>query len=274
MITFAEFLSDRGIVAPHPTTGPGWVSVRTVDHPRKKNGRYKFWGDVGWAMNWATMDRTERWYAKAESERDPQMQERIRLAEIADAQERRENARQAAQDALGHVKAAHIYSHPYFDSKGLPTARGLVLDEFLLVPMSINGKLAGVQRIYEDGGWQKRFTRGMRTKDACLQVGRGSEIIWVEGYATALSIAEILGVSASRHSIVVTFSAHNLTHMARTAGVGKVFADNDRSGTGQKAAEATGLPWIMSPEVGEDANDWHHRDPGGLMKALFELGRR
>jgi putative DNA primase/helicase len=36
-----------------------------------------------------------------------------------------------------------------------------------------------------------------------------------------------------------------------------VFADNDESKTGEKAAEQTGLPWIMAGTVGWDANDLH-----------------
>ena len=38
-----------------------------------------------------------------------------------------------------------------------------------------------------------------------------------------------------------------------------VFADHDKSGAGQQAAEQTGLPWCMSHIEGEDANDLHQR---------------
>ena len=44
-----------------------------------------------------------------------------------------------------------------------------------------------------------------------------------------------------------------------------VFADNDESKTGEKAAADTGLPWTMADQVGWDANDLH------LEKGLFQL---
>ncbi len=36
-----------------------------------------------------------------------------------------------------------------------------------------------------------------------------------------------------------------------------VAADNDQSGTGERAAESTGLRWTMPYEVGTDFNDLH-----------------
>ena len=58
--------------------------------------------------------------------------------------------------------------------------------------------------------------------------------------------------------MVVCFSASNLIQVAdQIKGRRYVFADNDESLTGQKAAEATGLPWVMADTVGWDANDLH-----------------
>ena len=62
----------------------------------------------------------------------------------------------------------------------------------------------------------------------------------------------------------MTFSADNLAHVAPLIrGRRYVIADNDQSGTGQRVAEATGLPWAMSDRVGNDANDDHRQF--GLM---------
>jgi putative DNA primase/helicase len=57
-----------------------------------------------------------------------------------------------------------------------------------------------------------------------------------------------------RYRIHVCFSAGNLQNMAKS---GYVIADHDSSGTGQAAAEATGLPFWMPPEEGTDLNDRH-----------------
>ena len=69
------------------------------------------------------------------------------------------------------------------------------------------------------------------------------------------------GVQAA---VLMCFSAHNLIQVAQSVqGRACVFADHDKSGTGQTAAEQTGLPWCMSPIEGEDANDLHQR--AGLL---------
>jgi putative DNA primase/helicase len=68
-------------------------------------------------------------------------------------------------------------------------------------------------------------------------------------------------------TVVVTFSAGNLQFVAsQLRGRRFVFADNDTSGTGQRVAGATSLPWTMSDVVGEDANDLHQR--AGLMAVV------
>jgi putative DNA primase/helicase len=67
-------------------------------------------------------------------------------------------------------------------------------------------------------------------------------------------------------SVVVAFSASNLVQVAdQIGGARYVFADNDESGTGQRIAEQTGLPWTMANEVGWDANDLHK------AKGLFSV---
>jgi putative DNA primase/helicase len=82
----------------------------------------------------------------------------------------------------------------------------------------------------------------------------------VEGYATGLSVKAALDAMYIQSQVWVCFSAVNLQYVAeRIPGNRFVFADNDVSRTGQRVAEATGLPWVMSPVEGEDANDLHQR---------------
>jgi len=62
-------------------------------------------------------------------------------------------------------------------------------------------------------------------------------------------------------SVVVCFSASNMIAVAdQIPGNRFIFADNDASETGKKAAEATGLPWTMADTVGWDANDLHAKN--------------
>ena len=71
-------------------------------------------------------------------------------------------------------------------------------------------------------------------------------------------------------SVVVCFSASNLIQVAdQIPGKRFVFVDNDESKTGEKAAQATGLPWTMADEVGWDANDLHTRN--GLFQVVAKI---
>ena len=78
----------------------------------------------------------------------------------------------------------------------------------------------------------------------------------MEGYATGLSVAAALKLMYRPAQVVVCFSAGNLGHVAeRIGGRRFVVADHDASGTGERVAVASGLPWVM-PKSG-DANDLH-----------------
>ena len=86
-----------------------------------------------------------------------------------------------------------------------------------------------------------------------------------EGYATGLSIDRALQQMRLRATVLVCFNDSNMINIAKlTKGARRyVFADNDKSGAGERAAVATGLNYCMSPVEGEDANDLHKRS--GLM---------
>ena len=80
----------------------------------------------------------------------------------------------------------------------------------------------------------------------------------VEGYATGLSLHAALTLLRLPDAVLVCFSAGNLKYVAGvTQGQRLVFADNDASGTGERVARETGLPYCMAPVVGWDANDMH-----------------
>lgn len=164
----------------------------------------------------------------------------------------------------------------YLSGKGLPEVLALDDGGVLVVPMRNveTNRLQGVQTITWLPGprtWEKKMAPGMRAKGAVFRLGsrQAKEAFLCEGYATGLSLDMALRRLRLQACVVVCFSANNLAHVAPLIGGRKfVFADHDRSGTGQAAAETTGLPYAMSPVVGEDANDLHVR--AGLL-ALCEL---
>jgi putative DNA primase/helicase len=147
----------------------------------------------------------------------------------------------------------------------------------LLVPMRHleSNTLQGAQLIRWDEParkWVKKMIPGMRAKGAVLRLGDRTtpETFLVEGYVTALSVHAALRSAGLRASVLVCFSANNLEFIApQVRGRAFVFADHDASGTGQRVAEATGLPWCMSLIVGEDANDLHAR--AGLMAVCQQI---
>ncbi|ULR87199.1 toprim domain-containing protein [Comamonas sp. B21-038] len=271
----------------------------TVDKPKSSNGAYFWDGERGWVFNWSAEARVQ-WYS--DSNAKPWTEE-----EKA-AWRQRKNAAQASQEqnyakasirAQELMKATKPDQHAYLHRKGFPEAKGLIAEDgALLVPMRDfqTGNVSGVQTIRwleDERKFEKKMQPGMRAKGAVFRIGTGRESILCEGYATGLSIASAarsVGLSAA---VIVCFSAHNLEHVARLMkGRAFVFADHDETtkperekrdrgepfearGPGELAAVHTGLPYCMSPVLGEDANDLHLR--AGLFavaQLLMEVRRK
>jgi putative DNA primase/helicase len=117
------------------------------------------------------------------------------------------------------------------------------------------GKLCNLQRISETG--EKRFLFGGDVVGAVHTIGDQGRAILCEGYATSLSAAAAIRASKMRAHCVVCFTAGNLIKVAERYPGGAILADNDSSGTGEKAAQKTGLRYWMPPEVDTDFNDFH-----------------
>ena len=142
----------------------------------------------------------------------------------------------------------------------------------------VTDKLQGFQEIYWDEPnrkYEKKMLHGMRAKNAVYYMGsKEAQETWlVEGYATGLSLQKALRSVGLRASVAVCFSANNLVQVANQfIGNRYVFADNDESKTGEKAAIETGLPWTMADEVGMDANDLHQKHGlFAVVKKFMEL---
>lgn len=211
--------------------------------------------------------------AKANGWRDDDKHERptrLQIEAIKQAQDER-NSEAAKALAISHENAskkaawilhnAKTEKHAYLHSKGWLDATGSVWwpdekNNLLCVPMRVGQNLVGVQLIDRQGS--KKFLTGQRTSGAehvISNKGPGEADWWVEGYASGLSLRECLKALRLRYCIHICFSAHNLMSLAKMHGHGFVVADNDESGAGQRAAEGTGLPFFMPPEVGQDIND-------------------
>lgn len=270
MTSFIEFARAQGVEVENLYASERIHRCSTTAHPRSRNGAFFFDGQRGWVQNWETGEGVVWWNDPTvkpwtEADKGAWVAKR-RAAEDA----RREAHQRAAVRAAELIAQAVPDTHGYLRAKGFPEHKGLVLTEGgLLVPMRdvATNVLVGAQVIrLEENRWQKRMLAGMRAKGAVFVIGarRAPEFVLCEGYVTGLSIEAAARLLRLNLSVVVCFSAQNLVHVAGlVTGPKFVFADNDLSKTGEEAAIATGLPWVMSPAAGEDANDLHQRQ--GLL---------
>ncbi len=271
-MSFVSFARAHGLILDYAEPDGRWHRTKTIDKQHRRNGAFLWDGTRGVVKNFATM---ENYAAYREGVRigeisKSELRARRVMAE-AETKAKQTEARALADDML---KRAALATHPYLVAKGFPEERGLVLDGELLIPMrefSRYSQLNSLQRIAADGS--KLFLSGGRAKSSVFFIGSGEN--WLcEGYATGLSIRDALRFMGRKARVVVCFSAGNLAHIGRAVAASSmrafVFADNDKSGAGQKAAEETGLLWVMAQEEGTDANDLHQRDG---ISALVHLIR-
>jgi len=268
VLDFLSFAQAHGVEIRHLQADGVIHHCPTADKPKSRNGRYLYYGDWGWVQNWATQEKEVYWHADGTPQEIP-----LLPARYNPEREREERARraQAAQQAADIVATSRLDVHPYLASKGFPTVQALIhTDGRMVVPMRdvVNYRqIKSVQFIDPDG--TKKFLFNGEAKDAVMILGTGNETWLCEGYATALSLRAALDALYRKSRVVICFSAGNLHRVASMlGGVRSVMADNDESGTGERAAIATGLPWVMPPMVGDDANDLHQR--AGLV-ALCSL---
>lgn len=264
MSDFLSFARAHGVLICDLDTSGRLCRVPTEDHPRKRNGAYRFDGERGFVFRWDA-DAKAIWFDRPDYKPDPAEIRRREAMVRAMHEEQLRKHDEAAMLAASMLKSCIPAFHDYLDSKGLRHYQGLVLpDGALFVPMrGLSGNLQGAQVIRWNGrGFDKRMLPGMKAKGAVFRIGPTSpaKTILCEGYATGLSIklaAKQMRLSAA---VLVCFSAGNIEHVApQVKGAKAVFADHDESGRGEEAARNAGLPYVMSDRIGEDANDLHQR---------------
>lgn len=255
-MNFEDFARGHGLIM-NGFQYDRWTRVPTVDHPHKKNGAYIYNGVSGAVQNWATMEKPVRWIADGKIASSSVVRKRIAQSnEIAN--EAKEKAAAKAGWILNQCKNA---THPYLASKGFPDVESNVWEKdgekLLVIPMRIGTKLVGLQIINEQG--EKKFLYGQTTKGATFCMNAKGIPMFCEGYATGLSIREMMKSCNIKYCIHVCFSASNMKLIAGYYPNGIIIADNDNSGVGQTTAMETGKPYWISPTVGEDFNDYHQR---------------
>jgi len=265
VMRFEEFARSHGLIV-DSITPHRWMSTPTEDHPHKRNGRYKYIGDVGWVQNWATMEAPSMW--KSDTQAPPEM----RRMKLEAERGRIEDAKKAESKAGWILHQTYLSPHPYLSKKGFNDEMGNVWDkdgkQLLVIPMRHDGRLIGCQ-IIDDGS--KKFLYGQKSKGAAFVIDAKGDPIFCEGYATGLSIRAAMKAMNIRYKIYICFSASNVMHMASGIPGGLVVADNDPNGIGEKAARESGKPFWLSDTVGEDFNDFHLRV--GLFRASQSLKR-
>lgn len=253
---FEDFARIHGLiidrVIPHRQ-----VRTPTEDHPRSKNGSYKYLGNVGFVMNWATMSEPAVWFPDVKTASI----EVIAKSFIDHDKERERLAKKASDKAGWILHQCKEETHPYLASKGFPNEVGNVWtkgdERILVIPMRIDKRLVGCQLINSEG--VKKFLYGQTTKGATLTMNAKGFPILCEGYATSLSIREAMIANNLKYSIHVCFSASNMKFIARQFPYALIVADNDNSHVGETTARKTGKPYWLSEAVGEDFNDAHQR---------------
>lgn len=279
MSDFLSFARAHGLEIARLNTSGKIARCGTVEHPRSDNGAYVWDGARGWVMAWDG-DGETHWFS------DPHVREWTDAEKRQWAQRRQaqrneieRSHRRATDEAQRLLQTCTTGPAKYLQYKGLGDTPALVLpDGALFVPMrSLAGDLHGAQVIRwnpDARKHEKKMLPGMKAKGAVHRLGARSAhtTILCEGYATGLSIKAAAQQMRLDATVLVCFSDSNMVFIApAVTGNRIVFADNDASGAGIRAAQATGLRYCMAPTVGHDANDWHMAD--GVMALCRTLVR-
>jgi len=258
-MSFQQFAEQNGLII-NNLVHDRWTRVPTIDKPQSRNGAYIFDGNSGAVQNWAIHEKPVSYKGK----HDPQFRAKV----LASQDTRADDNKRAASKAAWIMNQSVRQSHPYLASKGFPDATGYVWNDSLLIPMRIDQNLVGLQMIKPDG--KKHFLKGQITKGAEAIIDAKGVDILCEGFATALSVRRALKAVNTRYTVHVCFSAGNIKEMAKKYPDCVIVADHDPVGI--KVAQDTGRPYWVSPNSGEDFNDYELRVGADLAgKSLTAL---
>lgn len=241
----------------------------TVNHPKSKNGAYKFTGDFGWCQSWDVAESPAIWFSENTT---ADRRETIKRDLRTEMQAEQAKRAKAANNAATIVQQCRVDRHMYLDKKGFPNEVGLIdFDGKLVVPMRDAKNYQRINSVqFVDRFGEKKFMPGGQAKGSIYKIGSGVKQWLCEGLATGLSIRAALKTMYRDDTVVVCFSAANLAHSAGLlTGPRYIVADNDTSGTGERFAKAANLPYIMPPEAGQDANDFYVKAGAFALSGLL-----
>ena len=281
-MSFIDFARSHGVeIDPSKLFTQKIVRTGTVDKPKSDNGAFFWDGKRGWVMNWST-DSKVHWYGSKDS-KPWTAEEKREWGRKKREQEARDEQRKAEVmlEAAATLRLAKPNYHDYWKSKGFEKKVGLVVSQRLVIPMydCKTNVLQGYQSIYWDEESQKfvkKMLYGMTGKGAVFWIGdRQTPEVWlVEGIATGESVYLALKSAGINGCVCVCFGANNVEYVAQQLNRKLyIFADNDASKTGEKIALKTGLPFAMSPTVGQDANDFHQAEGLYAVQKLIQKAR-
>ena len=226
------------------------------------------------AGNWKTGE-SAFFYAKTEAEENILQQKSIVERTRKELETFRLSSLKKAKELYESLPPASA-EQEYLVRKKIKAVDGVRQEgKSLVIPGFVpKGDLQTIQHILPNG--EKRFFIGCTTLGAYFVIGEVSNQMYlVEGYATGYSVYEATG-----SGVVVAFNAGNLESASKAflsthPDVSLiVVADNDfprngeKKGVGELKAEKTGLPYILIPIQGMDANDY--QVAGNDLKMLLQ----
>jgi len=225
-----------------PRSTNGWYVV----HAGGKAVTYGDWANGGdesitWEGEKLTAKDRAQIKTKGEELRDMRRAEQLKLAD--EAVEFYEQAQRTGYS--DYLKVKQVDQH------------GLRFDgTTLIMPLQdATGKVWSYQKIYANGA--KYFMPGGKVQGCYYLITAGpiadsDRVIICEGYATGASIH-----AATALPVVVALNAGNLKTVADSLPFTNLLiaADNDENKVGEKAAEASGYPYVMPDVEGWDFND-------------------
>lgn len=262
-MTLTDALTAEGMIPPNRIVPGRWLRFPGVGKPQSNRAGWcrmitetmAIYGD--WSSGLTGLWRDD---AHRDDETTARLLQEARARERQFAADQRRHQQEGAQRARELLEAAMPLTHPYLQKKGFTALTGLVYGEHLLIPVrdARTQQLISLQQISPDG--EKRFLHGARARGGIHRLGSGQKSFLCEGYVTGMSLYEAARRLHTGPSVIVCFSAGNIEVIAPLFPAALICADHDASGTGERIARKTGLPWVMPPKVDMDFNDLHRAE--------------